>query len=99
MSFLSSCLLLRCRRHRRKRVNIIVTMELVLMILNLTAFIFPNAYLLACKCCTGFYTAIGWSAFVRWSCWNMVRFDAELMNTSKNLLSPPPTPPKRVGLE
>ena len=43
------------------------------MIANLVAFILPNAYLLACQCCTGFYYAIGWSAFTRWTCWNTVR--------------------------
>ncbi|KAK9818602.1 hypothetical protein WJX74_009103 [Apatococcus lobatus] len=59
-------------RHRRKRGNILVILELIVMILNSVAFIFPNAYLLGCHCCNGYHHAIGWSAFARWSCWNTI---------------------------
>ena len=48
-------------------------LELLLMIINLIAFLVPNIYLMACPCCVNVNSAIAWSAFVRWTCWNTVR--------------------------
>ena len=47
--------------------------ELVLMIVNLIAFLVPNVRQVACPCCKDVHTTIAWSAFVRWTCWNSVR--------------------------
>lgn len=60
------------RQHRRFRANVLVMLELALMIINLIAFLVPNIYLMACPCCVNVNSAIAWSAFVRWTCWNTV---------------------------
>ena len=47
-------------------------LELALMIINMIAFLVPNIYLMACPCCVNVNSAIAWTAFVRWTCWNTV---------------------------
>lgn len=60
------------RKHRRRRISILVMAELGVQIFNLAWYVIPNAALVAAPCSGIFKWLIGAAAGVRWTCWNTV---------------------------
>lgn len=61
-----------CRGDRRRRLTLLVAAELTIQIVNLLAFLLPNASLIASACYRWQSVILGIAPIVRWSCWNTV---------------------------
>ena len=67
--------MLACRTQRRHRSTLVVEAELVVQLINLIAFLIPNAVAAAPVPCADplFSHALAAGVIIRWTCWNTVR--------------------------
>ena len=61
-----------CRKHRRRRISVLVLAELVVQIANLLAFLVVNAVVLITPCGNVLEWLISLLAGFQWICWNTV---------------------------
>ncbi|KAK9833350.1 hypothetical protein WJX84_002134 [Apatococcus fuscideae] len=67
---LASYRLGKCWKHRRRRISLLVEMELLVQIINLVSFLIPNAAVLHTPCQAANRWIITICVGVRWTCWN-----------------------------
>lgn len=68
------CRMLACRTQRRHRSTLVVEAELVVQLINLIAFLIPNAVPVAHVLCEDplFHRVLAACVIIRWTCWNTV---------------------------